>query len=230
MKIYKTIQSVGSLPILLVFILFSATNSVGQTPSQKSRVDSRVVGANRLAPELYSDKLSLKITLMNLPGAKQAGNSWQVGYKVFFVAEQDFEKVMKQLAKDGRSRDLRPEYFPDKVLLAEGEFSRNKLNTLQERTFLQQEVDFKRKIPVKQQTAFSSILSFYSTKVYDARLQKNIYGSDVFIVPPFDTNSENKSAFSQNTTLYLNFYVSDAGSLYKSNRKSASETTEWNPN
>jgi len=49
-------------------------------------------------------------------------------------------------------------------------------------------------------------------------------------VPPFDTNTNDRENFTANTTLYLNFYVADDGALYKSNRKSASETTQWRPN
>jgi hypothetical protein len=219
---------VGTLTSLFIILLSLAAFS-GQTQGQQSRVDPRTISPNQAAPDLYSDKLSLKITLMNLPGAKQAASYWQAEYKVYFVAEADFEKIVRQLRKEGKNRDLKPEYFPNKTLLAEGSVNKNKLTTLQERTFVRDGIEFKRKIPAAQQTSFSSILSFYSVKIYDSELKKSIYRSDVFIVPPFDDDSSDRSTFQPRSYVYLNFYVATDGSLNTSNRKSASETTEWKP-
>jgi hypothetical protein len=197
--------------------------------TQRARIDRRTIKPNQPTPELYPDKLSVKITLMNLPGAGLPRSGWQVEFKTYFVPEQEFEWNMKQLAREGKSGELRPEYFPGRILLAEGSFSKNKLGTLRERTFWREGIDFKNKIPYRQQTSFSSLLSFYSVKIYDAKLKKNIYGSDVFVVPPFDIDSNDRNSFSPATALYLNFYVSNDGALYKSSRRSASETTEWKP-
>lgn len=166
---------------------------------------------------------------MNLPGAAESQSYWEGEFQIYFVAERDFEKIMRQLAKEGKNRDLKPDYFPNKILLGKGNFSGKKLTTLPERTILRPGIEFKSKIPTDEQTSFSSILSFYSVKVHDAKLKKDVFGSSVFIVPPFDNEANVQDAPSARTDLYLNFYVSDDGSLFKSNRKRASQMTEWKP-
>ncbi|HZH29672.1 MAG TPA: hypothetical protein VEY11_02700 [Pyrinomonadaceae bacterium] len=231
MKFNKTFQ-IFFIVLGLQATLVSSTvavNGLHPASTQRARIDRRSIKPNQPTPELYPDKLSMKITLMNLPGAHLSRSGWEVEFKTYFVAEQDFARTMKQLAREGKSRELRPEYFSSRILLAEGKFSKNNIRTLRERTFWREGIDFKNRIPYQQQTSFSSLLSFYSVKIYDAKLKKNIYGSDVFVVPPFDMDSNDRNNFSPTSGLYLNFYVSDDGSLYKSSRKSASETTEWKP-
>jgi hypothetical protein len=211
-------------------IVFAATATSSEAQNPQAKVDRRTIAPNRVTPELYSDNLSLKITLMNLPGAKNSASYWQVEYKIYFVAEAEFEKTFRQLKKEGKNRELSPEYFPNKTLLAEGKVNKRDLSTLQTRTVIRDGIEFKRKIATEQQTSFSNILSFYSVKIYDGDLKKDIYQSDVFIAPPFDTDSDDKTNFLPRSHVYLNFYVSSEGALYRSNRKSASETTEWRPN
>lgn len=211
-------------------IVFAAVPASLRAQNPQAKVDRRTIAPNRVTPELYSDNLSLKITLMNLPGAKNSASYWQVEYKIYFVAEAEFEKTFQQLKKEGKSRDLSPDHFPNKTLLAEGALNRRDLKTLQARTAIRDGIEFKRKIQTDQQTSFSNILSFYSVKIYDGDLKKDIYQSDVFIVPPFDTDSDDKTNFLPRSHVYLNFYVSPEGALYRSNRKSASETTQWKPN
>jgi len=212
------------------FVIVLATAITSQAQNPQAKVDRRTIAPNRVIPELYSDNLSLKITLMNLPGAEHSASYWQVEYKIYFVPEPEFEKTFGQLKKEGKSRELKPVYFQNKTLLAEGKLSKRDLKTLQSRTVIRDGIEFKHKIPTEQQTSFSNILSFYSVKIYDGELKKDIYQSDVFIAPPFDTDSGDKSSFQPRTYVYLNFYVSPEGALYRSNRKSASETTEWKPN
>lgn len=201
-----------------------------QSVSQKMRIDRRTIRPNLIAPELYADALSLKITLMNLPGAPIPTSYWEVEFKVFFVAEQDFEKSMKEINKTGKGREIRPEYFQSRILLAEGKYSKRSLPTLKERAFFQHGITFRDKVPDEQQTSFSSIMTFYSVKVFDGKLKKDIYGSDVFIVPPFEADTNDRNSLSRRTDLFLNFFVAEDGSLYRSNTKSASESTEWKPN
>jgi len=201
--------------------------SVGQ--EQKMRVDGRTIRPNLIAPELYSDKISLKITLMNLPGAATAASHWEVEYQLYFVPEQDFSKNLKEIKAAGKGRELRPEYFPTRILLATGKFDKHRLSTLKQRAFTTQ-IAFRNKIPPQQQTSFSSLMSFYSVKVFDGKLNKDIYGSNVFIVPPFERDSDDRNSLLPRSELFLNFFVDVDGSLYKSNTKSASETTEWKPN
>lgn len=226
MKYRKTLQSLIIFGCLLLASLWPV-GGAGQ--QQKMRVDGRTIRPNVIAPELYSDKLSLKITLMNLPGAATSTSRWEVEFQVFFVPEQDFRENLIEIKKAGKGRDLRPEYFPGRILLASGKFNKHRLGTLKERAFVRQEIAFRDKVPPNQQTTFSSLISFYSVKVFDGKLKKYIYGSDVFIVPPFEKDTNDRIRLLPRSELFLNFFVADNGSLYKSNTKSASETTEWNP-
>ena len=194
------------------------------------RIDGRTIPRNRMAPELYSDKLALKITLMNLPGAATSTSYWEVEFQVFFVPEQDFGKNLKDIKNAGKGRELRPEYFPTRILLATGKFNKHRLGTFKERAFVRRGIAFRNKIPAEQQTSFSSLMSFYSVKVFDGKLKKDIYGSSVFIVPPFESDTNAGNSLLPRTDLFLNFFVAENGSLYKSNTKSASESSEWNPN
>lgn len=196
---------------------------------QKMRIDRRTIKPNLIAPELYPDKLSLKITLMNLPGAATSTSYWEVEFQVFLVPEQDFSKNLQDIKKAGKGRELRPEYFPTRISLATGKFNKHNLGTLKDRTFVQG-ITFKSKIPPQQQTSFSSLMSFYSVKVFDGKLKKDIYGQDVFIVPPFERDTNDSNSLLARTDLFLNFFVAQDGALFKSNTRSASETTEWNPN
>jgi hypothetical protein len=226
MKHRRTLQSL----IIFGCLLFSnlwPVEVAGQ--QQKMRIDRRTIKPNLMAPELYPDKLSLKITLMNLPGAETSTSYWEVEFQIFFVPEQDFGKNIKDIKKAGKARELRPEYFPTRILLAKGKLNKHSLGTLQERAFVRR-IAFRNKIPPEQQTSFSSLMSFYSIKVFDGKLKKDIYGSDVFIVPPFERDTNDSNSLFARTDLFLNFFVTHDGALYRSNSKSASETTEWNPN
>jgi hypothetical protein len=223
----RIVLMVGIAPALLA--AFSMEMRVGQCQQTKARVDRRIITPNRPAPELYADQLSLKITLVNLPGAKLRNSYWQAEYKIYFVPERDFEQIAKQLAKEGKTRDLKAEYFPTKLLLAEGTLNKRGLGSLPERTFTRKGIEFKGKIPTESQTSFSSILSFYTVKIYDAELKKTVYQSDVFIVPPFDTDSADKTSLSARTGIFLSFFVASDGSLYNSSRKVTSESSEWKP-
>jgi hypothetical protein len=227
MKYRMTLQSLIMFGCLLLSGLWPIAVTGQQ---QKMRIDRRTIRPNLIAPELYSDQLSLKITLMNLPGAATSASFWEVEFQVFFVPEQEFEKNMKELNKAGKGRELRPEYFPGRILLATGKFNKHRLDTLKERAFSRQGIAFRDKVPSERQTSFSSLMSFYSIKVFDGKLNKTIYGSDVFIVPPFETDTNDRNSLSPRSDLFLNFFVAEDGSLYRSNTKSASESTEWNPN
>ena len=226
MKHRRTLQRLIIFGCLLLSSLWPV-GGAGQ--EQKMRIDGRTIKPNVIAPEVYSDKLSLKITLMNLPGAATSASHWEVEFQVFFVPEQDFRKNLQDIKKAGKGRELRPEYFPTRILLATGKFNKHRLGTLKQRAFVRQ-IAFRNKIPREQQTSFSSLLSFYSVKVFDGKLKKDIYGSDVFIVPPFEADTNDRNSLLPRTNLFLNFFVAENGSLYRSNNKSASETTEWNSN
>ena len=55
-------------------LLLTAAATSGQSQTTQAKVDRRVIVPNRPSPELYSDNLSLKITLINLPGAKNSAS------------------------------------------------------------------------------------------------------------------------------------------------------------
>src|SRR6187397_1302802 len=112
MKYRKTLQSLITFGCLLLSSLWPV-GGAGQ--EQKMRIDGRTITPNRIAPELYSDKLSLKITLMNLPGAATSTSYWEVEYQVFFVPEKDFGKNLDDAKQAGNGRDLKPEYFPTRT-------------------------------------------------------------------------------------------------------------------
>lgn len=229
MKTFRTFKKILTL-FSLSLLLWPITGVGQQSANQKTRIDRRTIRPNLIAPEVYADKLSLKITLMNLPGAAKPNSTFEVEYKVFFVAEPDFEKSMKELRKTGKARELRPEYFQSRKLLVEGKYRKRNLATFKDRSFLLSEIVFRDRIPHDQQTSFSSIMSFYSVKVYDATLKKDVYGSDVFVVPPFEADTNDRGSYTPRRELFLNFFVAEDGSLYRSNTKSASGTTEWQPN
>ena len=101
MKYRRTLQSLIIFGCLLFSILWPV-GVMGQ--QQKMRVDGRTIKPNAIAPELYSDKLSLKITLMNLPGAAASTSHWEVEFQVYLVPEQDFSKNIKDIKKDNGHR------------------------------------------------------------------------------------------------------------------------------
>jgi hypothetical protein len=212
---------------LLIIVFAAAVICDAQSP--QARINRRTVEPNRVTPEVYANDLSLKITLINLPGAQNATSYWQLEYQIYFVPELEFDKTYRQLTKEGKNKELRAEYFPNKTLLAEGKLNQHNLNTLQARTVTRDRIPFKRKIATEQQTSLANILSFYTVKIYDGALKKDVYQSDVFITPPFDTDASDKTSLLPRSHVYLSFYVSPEGALYRSNRKSASETTEWKP-
>jgi len=227
MKHRSPLQSLIIVSCFLLLCLWPV-GGVGQQP--KIRVDRRTIRPNLIAPELYSDKLSLKITLMNLPGAALSTSYWEVEFQVFFVPEKDFGNNLKDIKNAGKERELKPEYFPTRILLATGKFNKHSLATFNERAYMRPGIAFRNKVPPEQQTTFSSLMSFYSVRVFDGKLKKDIYGSDVFIVPPFERDTNDSNGLLPRTDLFLNFFVAEDGSLYRSNTKSASQTTEWNPN
>jgi len=227
MKHRTTLQSLIIFGCFLFSSLWPA-GSVGQ--QQQMKVTRRMVKANVIAPELYADKLSLKITLMNLPGATIPASYWEVEFQLFFVPEHDLAQNIKDINNAGKGQELRPEYFPTRILLATGKFNKHSLSTLKERAFLRQGIVFRDKIPPEQQTTFSSLLSFYSVKIFDGKLKKDIYGSNVFMVTPFVSDANDDNRLLPRSDLFLNFFVADDGALYRSNTRAASESTEWKPN
>src|ERR1051325_9866796 len=101
MKHRTTLQCLFTCACLLLSNLWPVAVTGQQ---QKFRIDRRTIKPNLIAPELYPDKLSLKITLMNLPGAATSASYWEVEFQVFLVPEQDFSKNLQDIKKAGKGR------------------------------------------------------------------------------------------------------------------------------
>ncbi|MGH9766248.1 MAG: hypothetical protein ACREAB_02340 [Blastocatellia bacterium] len=96
------------------------SNKQTQKPSRIGRV--RTIEPNLLAPDLYSNKLKVRISLVGLPGADEQGSYWEATYKLYFISEAEYREVLKQILKqsapDGGAVTWNPDpsLFPGKIL------------------------------------------------------------------------------------------------------------------
>ncbi|MDQ3908327.1 MAG: hypothetical protein M3268_08270, partial [Acidobacteriota bacterium] len=167
--------------------------TVATTPAQTRAprmkfTNHRRVEANTLAPELYSDKLAIKLMLVDLPGAADPRSTWEGTYKLYFVSEASMRKAEEEvLRKSGPggaragSWDQSLAEFPEKILLAEGSISKKSLATPQQRVHLQENVAFRDKVPPELRTKAAKLFITYSVKVYDAKLKTPVYHSGLFM-------------------------------------------------
>ncbi|HVF56802.1 MAG TPA: hypothetical protein VM934_11670 [Pyrinomonadaceae bacterium] len=165
------------------------------------------------------------MTLINLPGAEEAGSYWEASYQIFFVAESNYEKALKGAPAGGWNPS--PASFPGRVLLGEGRIKRTSLRTLADRTYLSKGVELKARVPDKFRTKYASILTSYSVKIFDARLKSNIYRSGIFVARPFTGDSSAGEFEVARTMLHANFYVSPKGQLFYSQWPRNSSSTTW---
>lgn len=206
------------LLILFVFVLFKPDN-FGQRKSRMITFEPNVY-----APELYSDNLKMQVALVGLPGAESKGSYWQAEYKVYFLPEGEIKKVMEQR----RGRDPQPEDFPNKILLDQGSFKKTVLRTIKDRTAIRPPFAFKAKVSDRQRTKFANLLTAYSIKIYDAKLNQTFYKTDIFIGHPFDDDEKfSGGAFTPRKTVYLSLFVDTDGSIYTSQMKRAAVNTSW---
>lgn len=185
----------------------------------------RYVEPNLYAPELYADKLETRITLVDLPGKTNVKSEWQMSFQLYFISEGEFSMVLADSLSKGRQISDASQ-FPNKNLLAEGAFHKNNLTTIQDRTYVIKDIDFKRKIPERQRTKYANLLMVFSTKIYDARLQLSLFRSAFFLTFPF-TEDINDSKDIPRTVLFTNLYVTDSGSLFTSQWTRKPDDTTW---
>lgn len=201
-----------------------------QKPGRRTR--SIRFEPNVHAPELYAAKLTMQFMLVNLPGAGMKGTSWRGEYKLYFIPEAEFEKTkISNLPAQGGviSRDLQPEDFTNKTLLAEGTFKGDGLATPLSRVFLRPSIAFKTRIPDAQRTKFAKLLTVYSVKIYDAKLKTTLYKSGIWIAHTFDPDelSSNSEKAVARMTVYSSFFVAPDGDLYTSQWRHDTNDTNW---
>jgi hypothetical protein len=162
---------------------------------------------NLPAPNLFANQLKFNATLSDLPGSSDPNSTWELVYEIYFIPEKEFYSVIERLPPG--QRFLQARQFTHKILLTGGRIKKGSLSTLQARSNVQA-MDFKARVPEKDKTKFSRLLTSYSVKIYDARLKIPIYQSGVFVTNIFDKDPN--TAVPKND-LYLNFSVSPEGRL-----------------
>lgn len=184
----------------------------------------RVVEPDLYSPDLYADTLKVQFTLVDLPGASKVGSKWEVSYRVYFIPEDKYWKAV-----GSQPSISEPAQFPEKILLAEGKFSRVRLATMSERTYIRDRIAFKSKIPQKHQTKFAMLMTSYSIKIYDARLKAPVYNSSLFLTEPFTDDLDQPDKAVPRTTLYTNFLLTPAGQFFTSQWPRKTNDTRWAP-
>jgi hypothetical protein len=206
---------------LALGLFFLATPAQGQT----TRSNVRKLEPNVHAPHLYTDRIKLKLTLINLPGAEDAASYWEASYQIFFISEANFSRTLKAAPVGGWNPT--PENFPGRILIGEGRIRRTSLRTLKDRTYLSRALVLKAKVPDQARTKYARILTSYSVKIYDGRLKSNIIRSGVFMTDPFTGDAGAGETVEARKMLYANFYVGPTGQLSYSQRPRNSEDTNW---
>lgn len=218
----KIAEAASCLCLTLALCVFPLTTPA-QVPTRRSGV--RQLEPNVLAPHLYTNRLKLKLTLINLPGADEPGSYWEASYEIYFISEADFRKAREGAPRGGWNPT--PADFPGRILLGRGKLRRTSLRTISDRTYLSRAVALKAKVPSKSRTKFATILTSYSIKIFDARLKRDIYRSGTFAATPFvdgDAAGGNEVA---RTMLYANFHVSPTGFLSYSQWARDPKSTNW---
>ena len=199
-------------------------------PAQQTRTVTtfRKAEPNRYAPELYVDKLKLRISLVDLPGAAQAGSNCEIEYQLYFIPEEEFINLMRNSIRGGRG-EMDLSGSSGKILLAAGKFKPARLATLKGRTFVHGIIDFKGRVPDRLRTKFAAIITRYSVKINDARLNVMAYDAGHFITYPFADDPAQPERAIPRSTVYLNFYLSPQGNLFRSQLPRDDRNTSWEP-
>lgn len=213
-----------SIPLLLFLIPPAYLSERRTQPQQNRRTVFRKREPDLYAPELYSDNLKLKVILVNLPGAENARSNWEVNYQVFFIPEDKYYEAVQHLPPGGSNPT--PAQFSGKLLLAEGKVKKNGLATTQERTYVNDNIPFKIKVPDGQRTKFARLMTSYSVKIFDAKLNTTVYSAGIFTTLPFDDTS-NESKVIPRDTLYLDFLVTPQGEIYRAQWPRKEGDTNW---
>jgi hypothetical protein len=161
------------------------------------------------APNLFADKLTLKASLLDLPGASDPKSTWELTYAVYFIPEREYYSLLDRLPPG--QHNLEVEKFSRKILLAQGRVNKTSLASPQERREIK-DIVFKTRVPEKDKTKFARLLTSYSVKIYDAHLKIPLYHSGVFVTNVFEKGADRSQAAPKNS-LYLNFTVLPNGNL-----------------
>ncbi len=218
----KTPVRLKTTAILLTIIAIASTQPTlahGQKPMRPTRTIQ--FEPNVHSPELYADDLTMQFMLVNLPGAGNQGTSWSGEYQLYFIPEAEFEKNRKS---DPRAKD-----FANTILLAEGTFKESGLATPQSRTVLRRSIAYKSRIPDGQRTKFAKLLTVYSVKIHDAKLNTTLYKSGIWIGHTFDSDerfSESGKTLPRRI-VYANFFVAPDGGLAISQWRHEANNPNW---
>jgi len=206
----------------------------GQDPKVKSRMRMGPnAEPNTLAPELYSDKLSLQLMLINLPGAADAASYWEGSYQLYFISEAEeklvIDKKYKELAPNGGSVafDTEPSDYKEKILLSEGKFKKVGLATLPDRIQRVDNISFKERVPEALRTKRGRLMTVYSVRVFDARLKAPIYQSNQWMARVYDEDSGRDEKLVPRTVVYANFLVTPKGDMSISQWARDTKDTNW---
>ncbi|HVG30629.1 MAG TPA: M56 family metallopeptidase [Pyrinomonadaceae bacterium] len=207
----------------------------GQDPKVQSRMRMGPrTEPNTLAPELYSDKLTLQLMLVNLPGAADAASYWEGSYQLYFIPEAEERRVLdakyKELAPNGGSVafDTSPSDYKEKILLSEGKFKKSGLATLPDRTLRVDNISFRERVPDAQRTKRGTLMTAYSVRVFDGRLKAPVYHSNEWMARVFDADAAGDGEkLLPRTVVYANFFVSPKGDMYVSQWARDSKDTNW---
>lgn len=214
----------AALRLCLPFLL--CTVSLNSSVQAQTRSKSfRKTEPNVHAPELYANRIKIKLSLVDLPGAVESESYWEVSYQIYFISEASLQAAIKNVPTGGWNPT--PADFPGRILLGQDTFRRNRLRTLADRTYLSKAIPLKAKVPDKMRTKFATILTSYSVKIFDARLQSNIYKAGTFAGQPFTEDPAAGGREIARTLLYANFYVNPKGRLFYSQRPRNSDSTTW---
>lgn len=233
------------LSILSILLCALAPSAPSQTPAPapetqpapKTMIRSRhrMIEPNKLAPELYEDKLSMKFTLVDLPGASDPRSTWDASYHLYFVSEEEFQRVSEAVMRRQQGQEPgrktfgwnpEPADFPGKILLAEGTISKKTVATPQQRIHVHDQIAFRAKIPADLRTKGAHLLTAYSIKVYDARLKVPAYDKGIFLAFPFDDQTDPEK-IAPRRIVYTSFYVSPKGDIWNSQLPRKDGDTNW---
>jgi hypothetical protein len=229
-KLRATSWTVGLPLICLVALgyLLLSPIAIGHAQDDKRKRGSFVrIEPNHYSPNLYSDSLDAKFTLINMPGASQPGSFWELEYEIYFVSETVYQQTMRRLVGAAGSANPQASDFQEKILLRRGKFRVTRLNSLENRTRLTGPIAFKSKVPDLQRTKAASLITSYAVKIYDASLKKTIFDAGLWITKPFEADTSQPETVVPRRTLYANFFVSPGGDLFKSQWARNQSDTTW---
>ena len=202
---------------LICMCFFGVINVLGQKPKVTTFIN---VTPNRFAPEFYAEDLSVKATLVNLPGADTAGSTWTLSYEVYFLPEgQVGELAAKRGGRLGSETSVSD--FPKRIFLGKAGFTKKNLKTLADRTVISEKFKFRSKIPVSLQMENANIITAYTIKVYDAKLKKTLVRNRIFYGRIFIGDKQKRSK------VYLSFYIPPSGEINDSQLEKEDNSTKW---